>query len=426
MKKVEMKRRDFLSTAGVGSMAAMGTGMLSSEVLSAIDNAEPMKITKIEALRVRQDLILDGLRIPWTWVRLHTNTGLTGIGETYPRMQSQIGALKDFSGMIIGKDPRNIERLWRDMYGRASFTVTGGAEMRIISAVNTAQWDLLGKALGVPLYTLLGGKAQEKIRVYNTYTRTWGINNWSMENDTEKITKFLLDRGMKAVKIYPYEEVGRKTNGTYISPNDIDKCLDWVKRIRDTAGDEMEIAIDTMCRWNLPCAVKIAHSLEPYNIMFIEDMILQDNAQSYSVLARETTIPLCQSERLATRYGFREMLESKAVDIVMYDLSWCGGVSSAKKIADYADTYYLPIAPHKGNGPINWFASMHVATSATNFFIHESCWGFYKHVFPHFIKNVPVPEDGFVTVPERPGLGIDFREEPFENGDIIAETIAEL
>ncbi|MFC1538443.1 mandelate racemase/muconate lactonizing enzyme family protein, partial [Candidatus Latescibacterota bacterium] len=364
--------------------------------------------------------------IPWTWVRLHTDNGLTGIGESYPRVQSQSGALKDFANMIIGRDARNIERMWRDMYGRASFTVTGGAEMRIISAVNTAQWDILGKALNVPIYTLLGGKAQEKIRVYNTYTKTWMINNWTMEKDTEKVTKFLLDRGIKAIKIYPYEDVGNETNGTYISPTDIDNCLDWVRRIRDTAGDEMEIAIDVMCKWNLPCAVKIAHSLEPYNIMFIEDMILQDNAQSYNVLCRETKIPCCHSERLVTRYGFREMLESKAVDIVMYDLSWCGGITSAKKIADYADTYYIPIAPHKGNGPINWFASMHVATSATNFFIHESCWGFHQYVFPHFIKNVPVPEDGFVTPPDLPGLGIEFNEEPFENGDIIVETIAEL
>ncbi|MFC1552781.1 enolase C-terminal domain-like protein [Candidatus Latescibacterota bacterium] len=419
----DMNRRDFLSKAGIGSAAALGT--LPAATLSAIENAPPTKITKIELLTFNKKIRLDGLGIPWTWVRIHADNGLTGIGETYPRVQSQSGALKDVARTLIGRDPRDIERIWRDMYGRASFTVTGGAEMRIISAVNTALWDLLAKSLNVPLYRLLGGKAQEKIRVYNTYDRNWFINNWSMEKDTEKITKFLLDKGIKAIKIYPYEEVGRKTNGTYISPTDVDNCLDWVKRIRDTAGKEMEIAIDVMCRWNLPCAMKIAHSLEPYDIMFIEDMILQDNAESYKVLCRETKIPCCHSERLATRYGFREMLEENAVDIVMYDLSWCGGVTSAKKIADYADTYYIPIAPHKGNGPINWYASMHVATSATNFFIHESCWGFHQYVFPYFIKNVPVPVDGFVTPPELPGLGIEFREEPFINGDIIIETIIE-
>ncbi|MFC1538446.1 mandelate racemase/muconate lactonizing enzyme family protein [Candidatus Latescibacterota bacterium] len=426
MKNKYCNRKDFLKTAGMVSLAALGTGLLPSKTLLAIDNIEPMKITKIELLTFSKKLRLYGLGIPWTWVRLHTESGLTGIGESYPRVESQSGALKDFASMIIGSDARNIERLWRDMYGRASFTVTGGAEMRIISAVNTAQWDILGKVVGAPVYTLLGGRAQDKIRVYDTYTSGWTIDDLQLDTDAEKITRTLLDRGIKAIKIVPYDNVARKNNGSYISPAEIEECLDWVKRIRDTAGNEMEIAIEGHSYWNLPCALKIAKSLEPYNVMWLEDIMQPDNMQSYATLARETSIPICNSERLATRYGFREMLEAKAVDIAMYDLSWCGGVTSAKKIADYADTYYIPIAPHKGNGPINWFASMHVATSATNLFIHESSWGFYTYVFPHFIKNVPVPENGFVTPPELPGLGIDFREEPFENGDIIIETIAEI
>jgi galactonate dehydratase len=426
MEQLQTNRRKFLSTASKASVAAIGMSSLPSHTLSAIENAGPMKIKKIEALRIRSDLRLDGLSIPWTWVRLHTNTGLTGIGETYPRMESQTGALKDFAGMLIGRDPRDIERTWRDMYDRASFTVSGGAEMRIISAVNTAMWDILGKSVGAPVYVLLGGKAQEKIRVYNTYTSGWTIEGMQLGTDAEKITRSLLDKGIKGIKIVPYDGAARKNDGSYISPAEIEECLDWTKRIRDIAGDEMEIAIECHSYWNLPCALKIAKSLEPYNPMWIEDIMLPDNMQSYAVLARETPIPVCNSERLATRYGFREMLEAKAVDIAMYDLSWCGGVSSAKKIADFADTYYIPIAPHKGNGPINWFASLHVSTTATNFFIHESCWGFHQYVFPHFIKNVPVPVDGFVTPPDLPGLGIDFREEPFENGDIITETVAEI
>jgi len=426
MKKNHVNRRNFLKTAGMGSLAAMGAGVIPIETLSAIKNIEPMKITKVEAVRFRRDLIIDGSRVEWTWVRLHTDSGIIGVGETYPRVESQVGALKDNARRILGRDPRDIERIWRDLYGSMSFNVTGGAEMRILTAINIAQWDILGKALGVPVYRLLGGKAQQRVRIYNTYITGWTINNWTMEKDTEKVTRFLLDRGIKAIKIYPYEDVGNRTNGTYISPTDLDECLNWVKRIRETAGNEMEIAIDVMCRWNLPCAVKIAHSLEPYNIMFIEDMILQDNAQSYNVLCRETSIPCCHSERLATRYGFREMLEAKAVDIVMYDLTWCGGISEAKKISDMADTYYIPTAPHTGGGPVLWYSSIHTATALTNFFIMESVYHYYNFKYPHFINNVPVPENGFVTAPELPGLGIEFRREPFENGDAIVETIAEM
>jgi len=377
-----------------------------------------MKITKIEGVRFKKG--------GFTWVRLHTNNGIVGVGETYPRTESEIGALKDFSRQLIGKDPRDIERIWRDMYGRASFNVTGGAEMRIISAVNIALWDILGKALGVPVYSLLGGKAQQKLRVYNTYTDYWTINNMKMEDDTEKITRFLLDYGIKAIKIYPYEVVGRITNGTYISPTDIDKCLDWVKRIRDTAGKEMEICIDTMCRWNLPCAVKIAHSLEPYDIMFIEDMLLPDNAQSYTVLCRETSIPVCHSERMATRYQFREMLEAKALDIAMYDLGWVGGISEAKKISDMADTYYIPTAPHMCIGPAQWLSIIHTATALTNFFIMESGWFYWHDTYPYYMKNVPGPVDGFITAPDRPGLGLEVRPEIFKDGEATVVPIAEI
>ncbi|MFC1650850.1 mandelate racemase/muconate lactonizing enzyme family protein [Candidatus Latescibacterota bacterium] len=423
-----VNRRDFLKSAGIGSIAAMGTGFLPEAAKAAIDKVGPMKISKIEAVRFKSDFQIAGKRAgtPWTWVRLYTDTGLVGVGEAYVYTDAEIGALKSMAFRIIGKDATNIEKLWRELYFRSSQVNTGGAEMRIISAVNMAQWDILGKAAGMPVYKLLGGKSQEKLRIYNTYIRNREINGMTLDKDAEKITKFLLDMGIRAIKIYPYEEVGRKTEGNYISPADVDKCLDWTRRIRETAGNEMDIAIDVMCRWNLPCAVKIAHSLEPYNIMFIEDMILPDNPESYSVLARETSIPVCASERIATRYEFRGLLESKAIDIAMFDLSWCGGISSAKKIADLADLYYIPIAPHDFEGPIAWVSAMHVATAATNFFILESCYPRYMTTYPYFFKNTPQPVDGYITPPDGPGLGLEFREEPFKSGNAIVETIAEI
>jgi len=418
MKEYHITRRNFLKTSCMGSLAAVGTGLIPSESISAVNDTEPMKITKIETVRFKQGGFM--------WVRLYTNNGFIGVGETYFGINSQIGVLKDRSNIIIGKDPRDIERIWRDLYGRMSFQVTGGAEMRILSAINMAQWDILGKALGTPVYSLLGGKAQQKLRVYNTYTRGWNIDNMQLDTDAEKITQTLLDRGIKAIKIVPYDRTAAKNNGSYISPTEIEECLDWVKRIRNTAGNEMEIAIEGHSMWNLPCALKIARSLEPYNVMWLEDIMLPDNMQSYSVLARETSIPVCISERLATRYQFREMLELKACDIVMYDLGWCGGISEAKKISDMADTYFIPTAPHMCVGPVEWFSIIHTATSLTNFFIMESSTWFYENVFPKFVNNTPAPVNGFITAPEGPGLGIEFRKEPFETGDATIEIIAEI
>ena len=193
METKHIARRDFFKTAGMGALAAMGTGMIKPETAAAINMAEPMKITKIDAVRLQRKKTDVGVAAEM-WVRIYTDKGIVGLGETYGRTESLFGSLLDFSGYLLNRDPRDIERIWRDMYGTASFTVTGGAEMRIISAVNIALWDILGKALEVPVYRLLGGKAQQKLRVYNTITTSWTINDMQLDKDAEKITEFLLDQ----------------------------------------------------------------------------------------------------------------------------------------------------------------------------------------------------------------------------------------
>ena len=394
-----------------------------------------MKITKVEAVRFRKGLTIDGEPPDWMWVRLYTDSGLMGVGETYPYTNGQIGALRDLvtrrsesGGGLLGSDPRDIERTWYEIYNRTAFYVIGGAEMRILSAINIAQWDLLGKALGAPIYRLLGGKVQEKIRVYDTYTRGWTINHWQMDTDAVKVVGFLHDRGIKAIKFYPFDPISRRNGGTYISPADIENALKPIKQIRDKFAYDVEIAVDINAQWNLTCALRIAHALEPYKVMWLEDILDQANMDSYATLARDTSVPITLSERLATRYQFLEVLEKKAADIVMYDVTWCGGISEAKKISDLADAYYIPTAPHTCGGPLLWFASTHVATAVKNLWIMESCYHFYKYQYPYFIKNVPDPVNsgGFVTAPEGPGLGVEFRTEPFERGDAIVETIAEI
>ena len=422
MKQNKINRRNFLKTVGFGSLTAAGSGSIPSETLAAIDNTEPMKITKIDAVRFKGR--------GWMWVRIHTNNGIIGVGETYPDLNAHIGALEDIAPLIIGKDPRDIDRIWQDVFFRIAGWGWGGSDMRILDAINIAQWDILGKASGLPVYRLLGGKTRKKVRIENTYvSSSMNINGWALETDTPKIINFLLDRGIKGIKIYPYSSTARLSGdqyGTYISAAEIEICLDYVKRIRDTAGYEMDIGLDLSSRWNLPCALRIAESLEPYRIMWLEDVFLQDNMQSYAVLARETSIPICVSERLTTSYQFREMLEAKAVDIVMYDVCWCGGISEAKKITDMADTYYIPTAPHTWGGPILWLASIHTATATKNLFVMESCYRLYTERFPKFIYNVPVPEDGYVTAPETPGLGLEIRPEIFKNGEATVVPIVEI
>ena len=420
MPKRLVSRRHLLQTALTAPLA------FARSVAAAVG---PMKITRIDAVRFRRDLRIQGIAVNWTWVRLHTDTGLIGIGESYPTQEAQVGALKELAPYLLGKDPTRIERLWQDLFYRISYQPWGGAEFRMLTAINIAQWDLLGKASGLPVYKLLGGKAQEKLLVYNTMNG-WPIYGMREHDHPEKIADFLLKRGIRAIKLYPYDRgpvnAFAQHGGTFITQAALKQSLDPIQRIRKSAGDEIEIGLDLSSKWNLPCSLQIAKSLEPYGIMYLEDPMLPDNLEAYATLARETSIPVCISERLATRFRFREMFEARAVDVVMYDVTWCGGISEAKKISDMADTYKIPTSPHTGGGPVLWYASIHTATALTNFYIMESVFHLYNDLYPHFLNNVPVPVDGYVSAPESPGLGLELRDEPFRNGDAVVQLIAEL
>jgi len=413
-----MTRRTFSKQAGLGALAPAA--------LAAMAGAEPMKITRIEAVTFRKGLRIGGAPAgadgaEFCWVRLHTNSGLVGTGETYPFTQGQVGTLRDYSRQILGRDPRDIDGIWRSFYHAMAMRNAGGADMRILSALNMAQLDILGQAAGLPLYRLLGGKTRPRVRVYNTTTDYWSIDNTKMGPDTMKIVRFLLERGITAMKIYPF-----RATDNYLSNQALEEGLRWIREIRDQVGLQMDICVDCWGRFDLPSAQRIAKVLEPYNIMYLEDAMLMNNARAYAQLAQETSVPICMSETLATRYEYREFFELKALDVLMYDLTWCGGPSEAKKISDLADTYFIPTSPHTCGGPLLYIGSVHLCTALPNFLIMESNWWKYTHQYPYFVNDVPVPENGHVRPPELPGLGAEIKPELFRTGDAIVETVAQV
>ncbi len=203
-------RRDFLKRASVAPLAAG----LPSAMHAAAAAAGPMKITRIEAVTFRKGITVGGgpggrEDAEWFWVRLHTDSGLVGTGETYPYSNAEIGALKDYSSQLLGRDPRDIDGIWRSYYKAMSMRNAGGADMRTLSAINMAQLDILGQASGLPLYRLLGGRTRSQVRVYNTTTNYWSMDNLRMGPDTLKIAAFLFDRGVTAMKIYPFNGRGQ-------------------------------------------------------------------------------------------------------------------------------------------------------------------------------------------------------------------------
>ena len=428
MRHEETTRRRFLEQAAAGPLAALGIAALPAPMRAAAGAAGPMRITQIDAVTFRKDLHIGGGNgnsredgAEFFWVRLHTDTGLVGTGETYPYDQGQLGALKDSARQILGRDPRDIDGMWRTLYFDQAMRNAGGAEMRILSAVNMAQVDILGQAAGLPLYRLLGGKTRNRVRVYNTTTDYWAIDDMKMGPDTMKIVGFLLDRGVTAMKIYPFRGPEK-----YLSNEALEAGLKWIREIRDGVGNRMDIAVDCWANFDFTSAERLAKALEPYNIMYLEDAMLNVNAQSYAQLARKTSVPICMSETLATRYQYREFLEQKACDVVMYDVTWCGGVTEAKKIADMADAYMIPTSPHTCGGPLLYICATHLSTAVSNFLIMESNYWKYTHQFPHFVTNAPVPVKGEVTAPELPGIGAGIKPEIFTNGDAIVETGAKV
>ena len=418
-----MNRRNFITRTAAGTAGLMGLNGLSSFSEKASALSSGMKITKIETVRFRNEL--------WMWIRLHTNEGIIGTGETYPFNEANSSVIKDlewhsWAGKLLGANPLEIEQVWERIYRQNAFNVSGGAEIRALSAINIAQWDILGQKSGLPVYQLLGGSINKQIRVYNTYTNSRSINGWTLEDDMEKIARFLVDQGIKAIKFCPFDKAAERSNGEYISKKEIDKSLEWIKRVRDTTGDDLEMGCEFHSMWNLPSAIRIAGALEQYDILFLEDMLLQDNMQAYVSLNQETSIPLVISERIATRFGFREMLEAKAGSVAMYDLTWCGGISEGKKISDMANTYYIPTMMHTAGGPVLWYASTHLAAAVTNLFYVESVYPTWHDRDLNFFDNPPQVKNGLVVPPDMPGLGLKFKDGLFDRKDIIVETIAEL
>jgi galactonate dehydratase len=375
-----------------------------------------MKITAVETIYIPRGVTVHVGAITYLWVRIHTDEGIIGLGESYPNAEAEAAIVHSrLAAVLLGKDPSAIDRLWADMFLAVSYSGWAGAEMRAISAVDIALWDLLGKAMGQPVYKLLGGASRQSIRIYNTcYDRV------DFTNEPCQLARELLASNVRAMKIWPFDPIARETGGNYISGEQLRRAIEPLRLIREEFGDSIDVAIEFHGFWNLPCAIKIAAALEPYKPMWLEEMLPQDNLAAYAELARSTDIPLCLSERLMTRWGFRELLENRAAQIIMPDVAWCGGISETKKIATMAETYYLPIAPHNCGGPVLHFATAHVAANVTNLFIMESVRRHYNEEYEGLVTRKLVPEaSGELPLPPGPGLGVELSSEVLARKDAI-------
>ncbi len=361
------------------------------------------------------------------WVEVHTDQGLKGLGETFFGARAVEAYLHEtVAPKLLGEDPRRIDHISKSLASYLGFASTG-VEMRGNSAVDIALWDLLGKLTNQPVAQLLGGFTRSDIRTYNTcagnsYMRQGGqqVTNYGMADqnreyadleafltDAGALAEDLLSEGITAMKIWPFDVAAEKSGGLYISKEDLRAALRPFEKIRERVGDGIDVMVEFHSMWQLGPAIEIARALAPFGTFWHEDPIKMDSLGDLKRYADASTAPLCASETLATRWAFRDLLQTESAGVVMLDLSWCGGLSEAKKIASMAEAWHLPIAPHDCTGPVVLAASTHLSLNAPNAMVQESVRAFYRTWYRDIVTAVPPVVNGRITVPQGAGLGLE-------------------
>lgn len=400
-----------------------------------------MKITALETLRLEEFGNI-------VFVRLHTDEGVVGLGETFMGPKAVEAYLHEtVAPKVLGRDPLQIEAINADLSRFYLGWSSAGAETRGNSAMDIALWDIFGKAHGKPICDMLGGRSRDKIRVYNTcagykYIRdssAQSVANWHVGEQggpyedlegflyrADEVALSLLEQGITGMKIWPFDIAAERTNGFDISPQELNTALEPFRKIRKAVGDKMDIMVEFHSLWSLPMAKKLAERLSEFDTYWHEDPFRLDNVGDIKDYARHSKAWVCASETLSYTHAFREYLETGAAGVAMLDLSWCGGISEARKIAALAEARHVPVAPHDCTGPVVYMASCQFSMHARNALIQESVRAFYTGWYKELVTTLPKVENGEVTIDfAAPGLGTELLPDLHKRKDAV-QTFSRL
>jgi galactonate dehydratase len=368
--------------------AALATGLALGSAALALAEADapialkdPLKITRLETFLVKPR---------WLFLKVHTNAGIVGLGEPIleGRARTCAEAVKEIEPYLIGKDPRQVVHHWQAIY-RHAFYRGGPILTSALSGIDQALWDIKGKALGVPVYELLGGPTRQRIRVY-AHARN------------PEMIKAGVAKGFTAFKTV----VAKRRPARYVeTPAEVHHAAEKFAELRKAAGDDVDIAIDFHGAVSPALAKVLIKALEPYAPMFIEEPCQCQNHDIMAEIARGTHLPIATGERVFTKWGFREVLEKRAATILQPDLCHAGGITECRLIAGMAEAYYASIAPHNPLGPISLAAGVQLAASIPNFLCQEQV-----SLGEGYLKKPFVLREGYLDLPTSPGLGIDLDE----------------
>jgi 2-dehydro-3-deoxyphosphogalactonate aldolase len=373
-----------------------------------------MKITDVKTFVVGNPPPSFGGRY-FVFLKLITDTGIEGLGEVYcvpfhPSIVEKM-IVDVVERCVIGREPSDIERMWRSVYSSGFTQHPDLTMMGILSGIEMACWDIVGKEVNKPVYKLLGGQVHEKLRSY-TYIYPKAGDKTNVYEDpvlaAERAAEYLA-MGFTAVKFDP---AGPYTayDGRQLSLHELDRSERFCKLLREAVGNQADLLFGTHGQMTAAGAIRLARRLEAYDPLWFEEPMPPDNPREMGKVARSTTIPIATGERLATKYDFLRLLEEGAAAILQMNLGRVGGILEAKKIASMAEAYHVQIAPHLYCGPVVGAANVQLATCSPNFLILESIedWkGFHSEI----LKKPMQWEDGFVIPPTAPGLGVELDED---------------
>ena len=368
-----------------------------------------MKITNVKTF------LVEGIKYNWTLVKVETDSGIHGWGEgtNWPGSPLIEAACQHVGHFVMGLDARRIDFIWTKIYRDMNWLGQAGPLLSAISAIDIALWDIKGKVLGVPIYELLGGAYRKRIELYANY---WFIEGEHTAADYAQQAKEAVAQGFTALKFDPFAHVHYWYGEDLSDTNSLTEAqkqlaLDLVRAVAEAVGPEIAIAIETHAFLNGPTAVEMAHRLADlnFNCMWYEEPALPEFPEAIADIRRQIPLPVCVGERLHSRFMAKRILDLQAADFIMPDVTRCGGISELRKMANLAETYNIPIAPHNPNGPISTIASAQTMATVPNFFRQEFM---LKDVpWRDSCLSHPLPiNDGFFVLPDRPGLGFDIDE----------------
>jgi galactonate dehydratase len=398
-----------------------------------------MRITAIDTLQIAAYGNL-------VWVEIHTDEGLVGLGETFRNPAATTAYIHETCApYLLGKDPLQIERhahaLMHEVGSHFAGFPSRSVELRGNSAVDGALWDLFGKAAGLPLHQLLGGLCRERIGIYNTCAsagyntaaRTTGnallasdeappadpLDDLAAQHHRPaELARSLLDEGVGAMKIWPFDAAALATGGRHIAAADLKRALAPVEAIRKAHDAAIDIMIEYHGLWQLPAALQIADALADYDIYWHEDPIAMHHLDDLARYKDRVRSRVCGSENLGTRAWYRHALTLGAIDVAHFDIGWIGGVSEGKKIAALAETFDRPIAPHDCTGPVQLVANLHLALSTPNTLILETVRAHLRGYYRDLVTALPRIEHGFAYPMEGCGLGTALQPELRRRDDV--------